>query len=186
MNSRQRRTFNRAVERAVQSTGTREQSKTKQKALPEPLAPPEKLRRKLWRWSKKSYFFVAGCLGLLALLYELWPVVSIEPYLYLNPENLFSAKFNIFNESPYVLHGVTYECGLNDVETESHVTIKHAVGKDPSTHPISQIGARQKISVTCAFPIAMEHLIKAEIDFRLSYPLPHLPYWQITKYTCFH
>jgi hypothetical protein len=183
MNSRQRRTFNRAVEKAAQSTGTREQSKTKHKTLPEP--PAQRLRwlRSIWSAGKILYAAIGAILGLLALFYELWPAVSIEPYLYLDPRNPFSAQFNITNESPYSLKNLTYRCRLNAVESELHVTIQGAEGRDESTHSIPQINAKQKISVTCPFPIEIGHLIKADIGFQLSYFFSH---WQITKDTCFH
>jgi len=186
MNSQQRRTFNRALERALKSTVRKKQSKTKHKTLPEPPAQRLAWLRPTWSGGKKLYGAIVGFFALLALTYELWPVVSTEPYLYLDPRTPFSARFNITNESPYSLQNITHQCLLNNIESESHITIEQAEGKDTFSHPVSRIGARQKISVTCAFPIEIGHLTKAEIDFQVFYSLPHFPYWQITKDTCFH
>lgn len=112
-------------------------------------------------------------LGVLIIVYVLWPKITIIPGENINPRDPFNTAFIIENNSIYPIHEIKTECNIDSIEDNNH-HIFNKLTANIDTGYIEKLGPLNSRQII--FKIIIKGLEKgvtrADINFLLSYKLP--------------
>jgi hypothetical protein len=179
MNSHERRIVRRMLEQAgleISESGNRppvpQELETQQRlGLSRALKTAARLHGRLWKVALAMA--TLGGLG----VWQLWPLVSIEPYASSNPHDPFDQFFFVENQSVYPIRTVEIFCGIDDVRLANGSRFSDfSVTTKGNISPM--LGRNEKWSFTCDLGPVMKTLgftsspTKLEIDPWVRFALP--------------
>ena len=151
MNSRERRTLNRYMERngIVKKTIPPQDSPAIQTGSQ---SPPQSKSERWHGWldrRREDGFDVASAVGILGGI-ALWPDVAVEPYVSRDSQNAFSEQFSVQNTNYYGLRNIRPSCSVVDAQIKGSTIIQDNLVFN-RTEFVSNLPRSAKINVTCRF-----------------------------------
>jgi hypothetical protein len=135
---------------------------------------------RLWKIWEVFWAFTGPIIAVIALWFEMRPLVTVEPSVNIEPTNLYATQILITNRGHVPVYGVHFGCGIG---AGGGRTVFSGTLRPPDIRPIARLDAGQAITRSCDVG-QIDIQGNSRLSFEMSYAWPLIG-WLETKRVLF-